>query len=38
MLQEQLLNPLAARLLDGEFKPGNHIRVRLANGKLAFEA
>ena len=37
-LQEQLLNPLAARLLDGEFKPGNHIRVRLANGKLAFEA
>ena len=37
-VQEQLLNPLAARLLDGEFKPGNHIRVRLANGKLAFEA
>ena len=37
-VQEQLLNPLAARLLDGEFKPGDLIRVRLANGKLAFEA
>ena len=37
-VQEQLLNPLAARLLDEEFKLGDHIRVRLANGKLAFEA
>ena len=37
-LQEQLLNPLAARLLDEEFKPGDHIRVRLANDELAFEA
>ncbi len=37
-VQEQLLNPLATRLLDGEFKPGDHIRVRLANGELAFES
>ena len=36
-IQEQLLNPLAKQLLDGEFKPGDHIRVSLANGKLAFE-
>jgi len=37
-VQEQLLNPLATQLLDEEFKPGDHIRVRLANGELAFEA
>ena len=37
-VQEQLLNPLAARLLNEEFKPGDHIRVRLANDELAFEA
>ncbi len=37
-VQEQLLNPLATRLLDEEFKPGDHIRVRLADGELAFEA
>ena len=36
-IQEQLLNPLAKQLLDGEFKPGDHIRVSLANGELAFE-
>ena len=36
-IQEWLLNPLAKQLLDGEFKPGDHIRVSLANGKLAFE-
>ncbi|MDP6795790.1 MAG: ATP-dependent chaperone ClpB [Verrucomicrobiota bacterium] len=37
-IQEQLLNPLAKRLLDGEFKPGDQIRVHLANGELAFQA
>jgi ATP-dependent Clp protease ATP-binding subunit ClpB len=37
-VQEQLLNPLATRLLDGEFKPGDHIGVGLANGELAFES
>jgi len=37
-IQEQLLNPLATRLLDGDFKPGDHIRVRLAKDELAFEA
>jgi len=36
-IQEQLLNPLATRLLDGEFKPGDHIHACLANGELTFE-
>ena len=36
-IQEQLLNPLATRLLNGEFKPGEHIRVGLANDELTFE-
>ena len=36
-IQEQLLNPLATRLLNGDFKPGDHIRVRLASDELTFE-
>ena len=36
-VQEQLLNPLATRLLDGEFKPGDKIRINLANDDLTFE-
>ena len=36
-VQEQLLNPLATRLLDGEFKPGDNIRINLANNELTFE-
>ena len=36
-VQEQLLNPLATRLLDGEFKPGDKIRINLANDELTFE-
>ena len=36
-VQEQLLNPLATRLLDGEFKPGDNIRINLANDELKFE-
>jgi ATP-dependent Clp protease ATP-binding subunit ClpB len=26
-IQDRLLNPLAVKLLDGEFKPGDHVRV-----------
>ncbi|MGB1790004.1 MAG: ATP-dependent chaperone ClpB [Limisphaerales bacterium] len=36
-VQEQLLNPLATRLLDGEFKPGDNIRINFANDELTFE-
>ena len=36
-VQEQLLNPLATRLLDGEFKAGDNIRINLANDELTFE-
>ncbi|MDP6337760.1 MAG: AAA family ATPase, partial [Verrucomicrobiota bacterium] len=36
-VQEQLLNPLASRLLDGEFKPGDNIRINLTNDELTFE-
>ena len=36
-VQEQLLNPLATRLLDGEFKPGDNIRINLTNDELTFE-
>ena len=36
-VQEQLLNPLATRLLDGEFKPGDNIRINVANDELTFE-
>ena len=36
-VQEQLLNPLATQLLNGEFKPGDNIRINLANDELTFE-
>jgi len=36
-IQQQLENPLAQRILAGEFKPGDTIRVRAAGGRLAFE-
>ena len=36
-VQEQLLNPLATRLLDSEFKPGDNILINLANDELTFE-
>ena len=36
-VQEQLLNPLATRLLDGKFKPGDNIQINLANDELTFE-
>ncbi len=35
-IQDQLLDPLAMKLLDGEFKPGDHIRVAAKNGELSF--
>jgi ATP-dependent Clp protease ATP-binding subunit ClpB len=36
-IQQQLENPLAQRILAGEFKPGDTIRVRAEGGRLAFE-
>ena len=36
-VQELLLNPLATRLLDGEYKPGDNIRIKIANDELTFK-
>ncbi|HKW30157.1 MAG TPA: ATP-dependent chaperone ClpB [Verrucomicrobiae bacterium] len=36
-IQEQLLNPLATKLLDGEFKPGDKIKVSASDGELVFQ-
>ena len=36
-VQEQLLNPLSMKLLDGEFKPGDRIKVKASNDGLTFE-
>jgi ATP-dependent Clp protease ATP-binding subunit ClpB len=36
-IQEQLLNPLSMRLLEGDFKPGDKIKVSGQNGELVFE-
>lgn len=36
-IQERLLDPLATKLLLGEFKPGDHIKVVARGGELAFE-
>jgi ATP-dependent Clp protease ATP-binding subunit ClpB len=35
-VQEHLLNPLSLRLLDGEFKPGDKIKVTAKDGELVF--
>ena len=35
-IQEQLLNSLSLRLLEGEFKPGDHIKVSAKDGELVF--
>jgi len=35
-VQEQLLNPLSLRLLEGEFKPGDKIKVSTKDGELVF--
>ena len=36
-IQELLLDPLALKLLDGEFKPGDHVKVSSQNGELVFQ-
>ena len=35
-LQDLLLDPLATKLLVGDFKPGDHIKVVAQNGELEF--
>jgi ATP-dependent Clp protease ATP-binding subunit ClpB len=35
-IQEQVLNPLSMRLLEGDFKPGDKIKVTADDGELAF--
>ena len=35
-IQQQIENPLAQRILKGEFVPGDHIRVSVHDGHLAF--
>ena len=36
-IQDLLLDPLATKLLLGEFKPGDRIKVLAHNGELEFE-
>jgi ATP-dependent Clp protease ATP-binding subunit ClpB len=36
-IQEHLLDPLANKLLAGEFKPGDGIKVAARDGGLAFD-
>jgi ATP-dependent Clp protease ATP-binding subunit ClpB len=36
-IQEHLLDPLATRLLDGQFKPGDRIKATAQDGELIFE-
>jgi len=36
-VQEHILNPLSIRLLEGDFKPGDKIKVTAKNGELVFE-
>jgi ATP-dependent Clp protease ATP-binding subunit ClpB len=36
-IQEQLLDPLAMRVLAGDFKPGDRITVTVQDGELVFE-
>jgi ATP-dependent Clp protease ATP-binding subunit ClpA len=36
-VQEQLLNPLSMKLLEGEFKPGDKIKVTADDDKLVFK-
>ncbi|MDR3456047.1 MAG: ATP-dependent chaperone ClpB [Verrucomicrobiae bacterium] len=35
-VQEHLLNPLSMKLLEGEFKPGDKIKVTVKDGELVF--
>jgi ATP-dependent Clp protease ATP-binding subunit ClpB len=36
-IQEKLLDPLAMKLLDGEFKPGDRIKATAADAEIIFE-
>ena len=36
-IQQQVENPLAQRILRGEFVPGDHVRVTVQDRRLAFE-
>ncbi len=36
-IQDKLLDPLALKLLDGEFKPGDHIKVSAKDDELLFQ-
>ena len=36
-IQEYLLNPLSMKLLEGEFKPGDAIKITADSGKLKFQ-
>ena len=36
-IQDQLLDPLALKLLDGEFKPGDHVLVKVKDDALVFQ-
>ena len=37
-IQEHILNPLSMRLLEGEFKPGDRIRITADGNDLVFKA
>jgi ATP-dependent Clp protease ATP-binding subunit ClpA len=36
-IQEHILNALSMRLLEGEFKPGDRIKVSAKDGELVFQ-
>jgi ATP-dependent Clp protease ATP-binding subunit ClpB len=36
VIQKQLVDKLALRLLEGEFAPGDHVLVDAAGGELTF--
>jgi ATP-dependent Clp protease ATP-binding subunit ClpB len=36
-IQRRVLDPLAMRVLQGEFKEGDHVRIDVTGGELAFE-
>ncbi len=36
-IQEHLLDPLAMKILDGEFKPGDRLKATVENGELKFK-
>ncbi|HVH84310.1 MAG TPA: type VI secretion system ATPase TssH, partial [Steroidobacteraceae bacterium] len=35
-IQQQIENPLAQRILEGEFQPGDRIRIAVREGQLTF--